>query len=251
MQFLNRIILVIGFFVTVILSGLLGACEKEPYDVLIPVHFEWTDDVGPQIIKVWVDGKYNQTEWTINDEQQREIGEKETKFSSFIFSEDDGIAYIQFNGYQDENAHYYGELNLEIPSVATDIELQGLLSKQFQKYIPLVDKDYTASFTFSNGKKNLTRQAVYNPTLIKNDTIWFDEPLVFDIQGFEKSVGSQFTLSISLSDPKGTSPFFQQTLNLKDEYFESRRIFHNKSVISKSNTEVETNQMFLLTDWKR
>ncbi len=240
-----------GIMILGIAASLLSSCHKDPYDVLVPVSFEWTDDVSPQMITFSVNGKYNRTEWTVNSNLRSDLSDTETKFADFMVGESDGIARIVFNGFQDEDAHYYGELNLEMPGIANLIELQGITCTQFADFIPMNDLNYIVKITYSDGKTTKVLETTYNPTLAEDDEIMFSETQKIEIGGFEKKSVSGYSLNIALIEPEKNSLILQKKFMLYDEYYETRKVFNNRSILEAAASEPEKNSLFLMTDWKR
>lgn len=230
-------------------SMLFTFCKKESYDVLVPVNYERTDDVGPLTVKLWIEGSYVKCEWTV-DGEILDVDKTSQSCEPFLYGDESGIARIKFNGWDANDNQYYGELNLVIPDVATEIQFDGFISEDIESYIPIEDHEYIAKFSFYNDKNYTLKETTFNPLEVTGDTIFFTTAVAYTIDGFEKAGDNQFFIQLSISKQDEAEVLFEKKLYLKEEYYSSRSLYKDMSPVFSVDSNSEISPMFVKVDWQ-
>lgn len=238
-SFVYIIFLIIGF--------LQHACLKEDEQKEIQIEYEFIDDVSPVNTKLFVKEDLHWSQWTISDNSIINPKHSMDYIEHIFYEEGDYTVEIEAtaSGYD-----YFGKLEITTPPIANTFIINGFyfsegLQFEINEDSLSIELDYFNSETYSYFKKNVSKSTVVN-----NDTVRLEDPIVIDITGFRET---EYNLSVRMyfriENQSESSVYFNTMFYVREKYAQNRIdtspiLLHLSNEIEGSNENIT-----LLVDW--
>jgi hypothetical protein len=230
-----------------ILALIAFSCQKST-DTFKPIDIqaELNDDVSPLVGEFSIPGEFDYIEWTFEEKYPSEFSPNPA-FHLFV---DKGKTTVRVTAYRNETREKFsGMKEIVIPDVAKKIKIKGLFFLNLQGPNPLDQKSLLVALNYGTPEKNNRKYFSFSPSsLSPSDTLFFAEPIIYDIEGFLDGESNDDILYLSISEKLTNNLSFNSFTHLKSEYMATHPWCPNW-IHCMNNTTNDFKQISLLTDF--
>ena len=230
-----------------LISMFIISCDKKDENRPIDITVDLKDDVSPVVGEISIPGQFDLIEWTF--EEIYMPSEDSPNPAMHVFSKK-GLAKIKVVAYKnDTREKFLGNTEITIPDVANKLNITGFCFKNNQGQNPYNQKEIDIVLTFIKTGTATARTISISPSeLSPADTIYFPEPMIYDIDGFENGGSSDYEMFISISSNQDNNIAFLSSFNLTGKYYWENP--WNPGILQISNVkQTHISEIFLLCDW--
>lgn len=239
-----------AFLLCLICAGLFS-CDNEGTEIApAAIDYSLSDKVSPVMAHFSVHESYTHTQWVINDSMSYY---RSGEVSLEHFFVDPGPVDVKVYATGDDEVTHIGILGLEIPKRASTMMVCGLsLASPSQLFASEDSVKLSVNYHRSSG---IEERILYlsEPLPAAGDAIVFEEPLVFDIDGFyaEDAVPGHW-VSVWLQNMATYEPkyYFKSDFYVKDRYFNERLSARDGGLKLQNRIEGDLVQIELLVEWR-
>lgn len=199
-----------------ILAPVVFSCTK-PTDSFKPIDIQvdLIDDVSPLVGAFSIPGEYDHIEWTF-EEKYSQLSENPA-WHIFI---NQGKTTVRVTAYRNEtHEKFSGMKEIDVPGIAKKLKITGLFFKNLQGKNPLDQKSLSIAISYGISKTNKAKVLSFSPSSFSpSDTLFFPEPIIYDIEGFLDSGENEDMLYLSIIARQNTSIAFHSITHLKGDY---------------------------------
>lgn len=234
-------------FILLLLTMVFISCNKKEETRPIDIIVDLKDDVSPVVGEISIPGQFDFIEWTF--EEIYMPTEDSPNPAKHVFSTK-GSAKIKVVAFKnDTREKFIGNSEITIPDVANKLKIAGFCFKDIQGPNPYNQKQISVSLTYqklgtATAKTISISPAEFSPT----DTIYFPEPMIYNIDGFENGGFSDYEIFITINSNQDNNLAFRSSFNLTGKYFWERSWTPGFVQISNFNQN-QLGYIFLLCDW--
>ena len=237
---MKKITLIILIFIGLVLSS----CKKDEKGTEIKIEYEFLDDVTPVKTILSVNEDIGWSEWIINDTSFYYPNSE--NFIEHVFRKE-GVSNIKLNASKG-GEKYVGNLELEIPPFADKLIIYGYYFEQDYEFN--INED-TLNFEFRCFNTSVymeSNRLISKIDFENNDSILFEAPIIFDIDGFEHGVDEGLYLGFFSIDKEGVESYFETGYFINTYYFNQR--LSSPNIIKLINSGAgPIEEICLIIDW--
>jgi hypothetical protein len=229
--------------ILIFLTTFFISCNKKEETKSIDITVELKDDVSPIVGEISIPGQYDFIEWTF--EEIFMPTEDSPNPVKYVFR-NKGPAKIKVVAYKlDTRQKFVGNCEITIPDLAKKLCIEGFYFKDN----PYNQKQINLTLTYQKLGTATAKTISFSPTELKStDTIYFQEPMIYDIDGFEKGGFSDYEIFVRISSNQDNNLAFLSSFNLTGKYFGDHP--WNPDIVVISNVKQnQVGNIYLLCNW--
>lgn len=193
------------------------SCTRKDETRPINIEVNLKDDVSPVEGEISIPGHFDYIDWTF--EEIYKPLEDSPNPATHIFSTK-GPAKITVVAYRNNTREMFiGNSEISVPDVAKRLKIAGFCFKDLQGSNPYNLKPVSISLTYqklgtATAKTFSIPPAAFSPA----DTIYFPEPIIYDIDGLENGGFYDYEIFIKIKTNQENDPEFMSSFNLTGKY---------------------------------
>jgi hypothetical protein len=221
------------------------SCRKKEIIWQADIHYEFNDDVSPVVGKFSLPGDYDYISWSFEGKLSTDY---DSNPSHYTFG-NEGIASVEVTAIKNMSFEkFIGKSEFTIPGPAKKLKINGFYSKNLESN-PFNQKQILVSITYLRLGTTNTNNISFNPAEYSGpDTIFFSDPIIFDISGFEENSDYDHDMVISIYFDGENNFVYRSNFNLT-LYNRIERTWHPNYLQLFNVTDNNIDQLYFLCDW--